>query len=63
VTGTAVGCACGDGVIDWRRVIGILRKANFNGVLSVECGTPDQAARSLEHLNAVLEEKERKTDA
>ena len=58
VTGTAVGCACGDGVIDWRRVIRILREANFSGVLSVECGSPDQATRSLEHLNALLAEKE-----
>jgi sugar phosphate isomerase/epimerase len=57
VTGTPVGCACGDGVIDWRRVIGILRTAGYDGVLSVECGTPDQAARSLHHLQAVIEEK------
>ena len=26
VTGTPVGCACGDGVIDWARVIAIVRK-------------------------------------
>jgi inosose dehydratase len=49
-----VGCACGDGVIDWQRIISILRGANFNGVLSVECGTEQQAARSLAHLNQVL---------
>ncbi|MBL8238325.1 MAG: sugar phosphate isomerase/epimerase [Bryobacterales bacterium] len=54
VTGTPVGCACGDGVIDWARVAAILRAAGFNGVLSVECGTPAQAARSLTHLNQVL---------
>jgi sugar phosphate isomerase/epimerase len=54
VTGTPVGCACGDGVIDWARVIGILRKASYTGVLSVECGTPDQAARSRAYLEAVL---------
>lgn len=54
VTGTPVGCACGDGVIDWKRVIAILRQANFRGVLSVECGTEQQAARSLAHLNALL---------
>ena len=53
-TGTPVGCACGDGVIDWARVIGILRKASYTGVLSVECGTPDQAARSRAYLEAVL---------
>jgi sugar phosphate isomerase/epimerase len=56
VTGTAVGCACGDGVIDWRRIIGQLKKAGFTGVLSVECGTEEQAARSLAHLNKVLTE-------
>lgn len=54
VTGTPVGCACGDGVIDWARVIAILRKHDFRGVLSVECGTPEQAERSLVHLNALL---------
>ncbi|MFN0167953.1 MAG: sugar phosphate isomerase/epimerase family protein [Bryobacteraceae bacterium] len=54
VTGTPVGCACGDGVIDWTRIIGILRDNSFDGVLSVECGTPEQAERSLKHLNALL---------
>jgi sugar phosphate isomerase/epimerase len=54
VTGTPVGCACGDGVIDWRKVAGILRDAGFAGVLSVECGTPDQAARSLHHLRSAV---------
>jgi len=53
-TGTPVGCACGDGVIDWAKVIAILREAGFHGVLSVECGTPQQAARSLAHLKALL---------
>ena len=54
VTGTPVGCACGDGVIDWARVISILRGANWKGVLSVECGTPRQAADSLFYLNAIV---------
>ena len=58
VTGTPVGCASGDGVIDWKRVIGILRKGGWSGVLSCECGTPEQASRSLAHLRAVLAEKE-----
>src|SRR6185369_2472765 len=35
VTGTPVGCACGDGVIDWRRVIEICRRAPHDIVLSV----------------------------
>jgi sugar phosphate isomerase/epimerase len=54
VTGTPVGCACGDGVIDWRRVVGILAGAGYGGVLSVECGTSVQAERSLAHLKEVL---------
>ncbi len=54
VTGTPVGVACGDGVIDWARTVSILRSAGFDGVLSVECGTREQAARSLAHLSKVL---------
>jgi sugar phosphate isomerase/epimerase len=59
-TGTPVGCACGDGVIDWAKVISILRASNFGGVLSVECGTPDQAARSLAHLRSLLADNKEK---
>ncbi len=54
VTGTPVGCACGDGVIEWTRVVAILRAAKLDGVVSVEGGTEKQAARSLAHLNSVL---------
>jgi len=54
VTGTPVGCACGEGVIDWARVIKICRSAPRDIVLSVECGTVDQAARSVEHLKALI---------
>lgn len=51
VTGTPVGCACGDGVIDWKKVVGIIRKGCPRDiVLSVECGTVEQAERSLKHL-------------
>jgi len=56
VTGTPVGCACGDGVIDWRRVLSILKAEDFRGVLSVECGTPEQARRSLLHLQSKITE-------
>jgi len=55
VTGTAVGCACGDGVIDFPRVIEILKRHNFRGVFCVECGTIDQAERSLKYLRGLLE--------
>ncbi len=55
VTGTAVGCACGEGVIDWAKVIGIVKKKTPRDIVfSVECGTPEQAAKSLEHLNSLL---------
>ncbi|MBN2562112.1 MAG: sugar phosphate isomerase/epimerase [Phycisphaerae bacterium] len=55
VTGTPVGCACGDGVIDWARVIEIVRKgAKRDIVFSVECGTVEQAGRSIEHLQGIL---------
>jgi len=54
VTGTPVGCGCGDGVVDWARVIAIIRKHGFNGVLSVECGTPEEAVRSLAHLTPLM---------
>ncbi len=62
-TGTPVGCACGDGVIDWARVISILRSADFGGVLSIECGTPEQAARSLTHLRSLLLERKEESHA
>ena len=52
--GAPAACACGDGVIDWARVVSVLRAAGFRGVLSVECGTPEQAARSLAHLESVV---------
>ena len=53
VTGTPVGCACGDGVIDWARVLGICSRCKRDLVLSVECGTLDQAERSIDHLKAL----------
>ena len=54
VTGTPVGCACGDGVIDWERIMEICQKAKRDIVLSVECGTVDQAERSIAHLKKLM---------
>ena len=54
VTGTPVGCACGEGVIDWPKVIEICRKAPRDIVFSVECGTVDQAERSLKYLKELI---------
>jgi len=53
-TGTPVGCACGDGVIEWARVIQLCQKAPRDIVLSVECGTCEQAERSIRHLKKLL---------
>lgn len=60
VTGTPVGCACGEGVIDWTKVVTILHEGGFKGVLSVECGTPAQAVTSLAHLTEVIAKVEAK---
>ena len=54
VTGTAVGCACGEGVIDWAKVIAICRTAPRDIVFSIECGTVEQAARSVKYLRNLL---------
>lgn len=58
VTGTPVGCACGQGVIDWNRVISILTSGGYDGVLSVECSTAREAEGSLQHLAGVLKERQ-----
>lgn len=53
VTGTPVGCACGEGLVDWERVLHILDPLDRELFLSVECGTIDQAERSLAFLTKV----------
>ncbi len=54
VTGTPVGCACGEGVIDWPRVIDIVKRHNRDCVLCVECGEIDQAERSIKYLEGIV---------
>jgi len=54
VTGTPVGCACGEGVVDWERVLHILDPLDRELTLSVECGTIDQAERSRKFLETVI---------
>jgi sugar phosphate isomerase/epimerase len=54
VTGTPVGCACGEGVIDWPKVIEICKKVPRDIVFSVECGTVDQAERSVSYLKELI---------
>lgn len=55
VTGTPVGCACGDGLIDWSAVVRLCRRCPRDIVLSVECGTVEEAERSISHLRGILE--------
>ncbi|HKJ90294.1 MAG TPA: sugar phosphate isomerase/epimerase family protein [Oceanipulchritudo sp.] len=54
VTGTPVGCACGEGVVDWVRIARILEPLDREIFLSVECGTIDEAERSLPFLKKEL---------
>ena len=54
VTGTPVGCACGEGVVDWERVAKIMEPVDREIFLSVECGTIDQAERSRHFLEKTL---------
>jgi sugar phosphate isomerase/epimerase len=54
VTGTPTGCACGDGVVDWKRIIDIVKKCPNDIVFSVECGTVPDAIRSFEHLSKLI---------
>jgi len=54
VTGTPVGCACGEGAVDWEHVLRILKPLDREIFLSVECGTIGQANRSLTFLTKLL---------
>ena len=54
VTGTPVGCACGQGVVDWNKVLDILDPLDREIILSVECGTIAQAKDSLAYLTELV---------
>jgi sugar phosphate isomerase/epimerase len=56
VTGTRVGVAAGDGVLDLRSILKVLAAARYSGVLSVECDTWEQAQRSRQHLARLVVE-------
>ena len=53
-TGTPVGCACGDGAVDWGRVIEIVKGCPVDLVFSVEVGNVPDAIRSFEHLSKLI---------
>jgi len=50
-----LGCACGDGVIDWKRIVTTLAAADHDVVLSVECGSLDAAVKSHAYLRALID--------
>ena len=54
VTGTRVGVAVGQGVVDLVGVVAVLAKAGYTGVLSVGCDTADQPRASLSTLNHLI---------
>jgi sugar phosphate isomerase/epimerase len=49
-----LGCACGDGVIDWERIVATCRRAPRDIVLSIECISGEDAARSLAYLSPIV---------
>lgn len=57
VTGTPVGCALGEGMVDWERIFAVLEPLDRQIFLSVECGKVDEAERSLQFLRKVLGDK------
>ncbi len=54
VTGTRVGVAVGQGVVNLAGVLAALATAGYPGVLSVECDTACQAQASLPALNCLI---------
>lgn len=54
VTGTPVGCACGEGMVQWDKVFEIMEPVDREVFLSVECGKIDEAERSLAFLEKAL---------
>jgi sugar phosphate isomerase/epimerase len=53
-----LGCACGQGVIDWPRIVQTLAAADHDVVLSVECGSLDAAIESHRYLGDLISEVE-----
>jgi sugar phosphate isomerase/epimerase len=54
VTGTPVGCACGEGEVQWDKIFEIMEPVEREIFLSVECGKIDEAERSLGFLKKAL---------
>jgi sugar phosphate isomerase/epimerase len=50
-----LGCACGEGVIDFPRIVKTLAGADHDVVLSVECGGLDAAMKSHAYLTGLID--------
>jgi len=50
-----LGCACGQGVIDWERIVTTVSKADHDVVLSVECGSLEAAQKSYIYLRSLID--------
>jgi sugar phosphate isomerase/epimerase len=48
-----LGCACGDGVIDWPRIVETCQRAPRDIVLSIECASIPDAERSLAYFRSI----------
>ena len=53
------GCACGEGVIDWDRIVATLAGAGHDVVLSVECASLDAATKSYSYLTELIDKHAR----
>ncbi|MBT8163137.1 MULTISPECIES: sugar phosphate isomerase/epimerase [Arthrobacter] len=49
-----LGCACGDGIIDWERIIRTVAGADHDVVLSVECASLEAAVKSHSYLGGLI---------
>jgi len=52
-----LGCTCGEGVIDWERIVRTLARADHDVVLSVECGSLEAATKSYAYLSELIGEQ------
>ena len=53
-TGQTAGCAVGDGDVDIRGCLDVLRRAGYDGCLSIECDGLEAAGKSVKFLTPLL---------
>lgn len=50
-----IGCAVGDGLLDWKGVFELPEEGGFDGVVTVECGDLEEAERSYKYLRSLAD--------